>query len=38
MSEASKRYYVDTNIMMYAAGKESTYKEACLKVLDNMQL
>ena len=36
MSETSKRYYVDTNIMMYAAGKESIYKEVCLKVLDNI--
>ena len=36
MSEASKRYYIDTNIMMYAAGKKSIYKEACLKVLDNI--
>ena len=36
MSEASKRYYIDTNIMIYAAGKESIYKEGCLKVLDNI--
>ena len=36
MSETSKRYYVDTNIMMYAAGKENIYKEVCLKVLDNI--
>ncbi len=36
MPEASKRYYIDTNIMMYAAGKKSIYKEACLKVLDNI--
>ena len=36
MSEVSKRYYVDTNIIMYAAGKESIYKKICLKVLDDI--
>ena len=36
MSEGRKKYFIDTNIIMYSAGKEHKFKEACLKILKCM--
>jgi predicted nucleic acid-binding protein len=36
MSERRKKYFIDTNIIMYSAGKEHKFKEACLKILRDM--
>ncbi len=33
MFEGEKTYFIDTNIIMYSAGKEHKFKEACLKIL-----
>lgn len=36
MSEAGKKYFIDTNIIMYSAGKKGMRKKACLNVLNNI--
>jgi uncharacterized protein len=36
MPGEEKSYFVDTNILMYAAGKEHEYKKICLKVLKDI--
>jgi len=33
MAEERKKYFIDTNIIMYSAGKEHKFKEKCLKIL-----
>lgn len=31
-------YFIDTNVLLYAIGKKSDYKHACLRVLKNINL
>jgi len=33
----AEEYFLDTSIIVYAAGKPSEYKEPCLKVLQNIK-
>ena len=33
----AEEYFLDTSIIVYAAGKPSEYKESCLKVLQNIK-
>ena len=33
----AEEYFLDTSIIIYAAGKPSEYKEPCLKVLQNVK-
>lgn len=37
MAENKGKYFLDTNIPMYAAGKESKYKKACLNILKSIK-
>ena len=30
-------YFIDTNVVMYAAGKEHFYKLPCLKILNDIE-
>lgn len=32
-----REYFIDTNIMMYSGGKESEYKEDCLKIREKIE-
>jgi len=36
LEEADNNYFIDTNIIMYAAGRENEYKKSCLKILENI--
>jgi len=33
MNEEGKKFFIDTNILMYAAGRDYKYKKPCTKVL-----
>ncbi len=36
MTEVDDNYFIDTNIVMYAAGREHEYKDYCVKILGNI--
>jgi predicted nucleic acid-binding protein len=36
MTEIDNNYFIDTNIIMYAAGREHEYKDYCVKILRNI--
>lgn len=36
MFKGRKKYLIDTNIIMYSAGKEHKFKKTCLKILRDM--
>ena len=36
MTEKDNNYFIDTNVIMYAAGSEHEYKDYCLKILKNI--